>query len=85
MYSQRFQQADVEDGEKWDPNVMPNSLLTSPKLGDAFVYVCTIQRMVMNLLGGDGALTIGDETVDVGVDQLNIPIHAFDLERVPWI
>jgi type I restriction enzyme R subunit len=58
---------------------MPNSLLTNPKLGDAFVYVCTIQRMAMNLLGGEGALTIGDETVDVGVDQLNIPIHAFDL------
>jgi type I restriction enzyme, R subunit len=79
MYSQRIQQADLEDGEKWDPNVMPNSLLTNPKLGDAFVYVCTIQRMAMNLLGGEGALTIGDETVDVGVDQLNIPIHAFDL------
>lgn len=79
VYSQRFQRSDVEEGEKWDPNVMPNSLLTNPKLGDAFVYVCTIQRMAMNLLGGEGALTIGDETVDVGVDQLNIPIHAFDL------
>jgi len=79
VYSQRFQRSDFEEGEKWDPNVMPNSLLTNPKLGDAFVYVCTIQRMAMNLLGGEGALTIGDETVDAGVDQLDIPIHAFDL------
>ena len=29
----------ANEGETWDPNVMPNSLLTSPKLGDAFVYV----------------------------------------------
>ena len=79
VYSQRFQKGDMEEGEKWDPNVMPNSLLTNPKLGDAFVYVCTIQRMAINLLGGEGALTIDDEPVDVDAEQLNIPIHAFDL------
>lgn len=79
VYSQRFQKGDMEEGEKWDPNVMPNSLLTSPKLGDAFVYVCTIQRMAINLLGGEGALTLGDEPIDVDAEQLNIPIHAFDL------
>jgi type I restriction enzyme R subunit len=79
VYSQRFQKSDLDEGETWDPNVMPNSLLTSPKLGDAFVYVCTIQRMAMNLLGGEGALTLGDEAVDADVEQLNIPIHAFDL------
>ena len=79
VYSQRFQKGDMEEGEKWDPNVMPNSLLTAPKLGDAFVYVCTIQRMAINLLGGEGAITIGDETVDIDAEQLNIPIHAFDL------
>jgi type I restriction enzyme R subunit len=79
VYSQRFQKEDAEDGEKWDPNVMPNSLLTTAKLGDAFVYVCTIQRMAINLLGGAGALTIDDEQVDIGAEQLNIPIHAFDM------
>jgi type I restriction enzyme, R subunit len=79
VYSQRFQQSDLDEGSTWDPNVMPNALLTSPKLGDAFVYVCTIQRMAMNLLGGEGALTIGDESVDADVPQLDIPIHAFDL------
>jgi type I restriction enzyme R subunit len=79
VYSQRFQKDDLEEGGKWDPSVMPNSLLTAPKLGDAFVYVCTIQRMAINLLGGEGALTIGDEQIDVDAEQLNIPIHAFDL------
>lgn len=79
VYSQRFQQADFEEGEKWDPNVMPNALLTHPKLGDAFVYVCTIQRMAMNLFGGAGALKLDDEELDADVEQLNIPIHAFDL------
>ena len=54
VYSQRFQQADLGD-EPFDPTVMPNSLLTAPKLGDAFVYVSTIQRMTMNLFGGEKA------------------------------
>jgi type I restriction enzyme R subunit len=79
VYSQRFQQSDLEEGAAWDPNVMPNSLLTRPKLGDAFVYICTIQRMAINLFGGAGALTVDDEAVDVDVEQLDIPIHAFDL------
>ena len=56
VYSQRFQQGDLDPDEKWDPNVMPNALLTAPKLGDAFVYVCTIQRMTMNLFGKQAVL-----------------------------
>jgi type I restriction enzyme R subunit len=79
VYSQRFQQSDLDEGEKWDSNVLPNKHLTDPKIGNDFVYVCTIQRMAMNLYGGEGALTLGDEPVDVDVEQLNIPIHAFDL------
>jgi type I restriction enzyme R subunit len=79
VYSQRFQQSDVEDDGSWDPNVMPNSLLTDPKLGDAFVYVCTIQRMTINLLGPDAIPYLGDEVVDEDAQPLDIPIHAFDL------
>ncbi len=79
VYSQRFQQADLDEGSTWDPNVMPNALLTSPKLGDAFVYICTIQRMTINLFGGERALRVGDEAVDVDAEKLDIPIHAFDL------
>lgn len=78
LYSQRFQQADLGD-DGFDPSVLPNSLLTAPKLGDAFVYVSTIQRMTMNLFGGEKALRIDDEDIDADVEQLDIPIHAFDL------
>jgi type I restriction enzyme R subunit len=80
VYSQRFQQGDFGKEEKFDPNVMPNSLLTNPKLGDAFVYVSTIQRMSINLFGRDAAIRAGDgEDDDDGARELNIPIHAFDL------
>jgi len=79
VYSQRFQRDDIEDGARWDPNVMPSSLLTDPKLGDAFVYVCTIQRMSINLFGKASVLNPDKEEVDDDADQLNIPIHAFDL------
>jgi len=80
VYSQAFQKDDFGDDDPFDPNVMPNSLLADPKLGDAFVYVATIQRMAMNLFGGRGALNIdGDEEVDADVQQLEMPIHAFDL------
>jgi type I restriction enzyme R subunit len=80
LYSQAFQKGDFGDnGGSFDPNVMPNSLLTDPQLGDAFVYVSTIQRMAMNLYGGEGALTSEDDETEVGADQLDIPIHTFDL------
>jgi type I restriction enzyme, R subunit len=79
LYSQRFQQDDLEEGERWDPSVMPNALLTCPKLGDAFVYVCTIQRMAMNLYGRDAAIHGVEESSDDDADKLDIPIHAFDL------
>ena len=76
VYSQRFQ-TDPEDDEKFDPNLMPNSLLSNPKAGDAFVYVSTIQRMTINLFGKQAVFT-GEESED-DADQLDIPIHAFDL------
>jgi type I restriction enzyme, R subunit len=79
VYSQRFHKLELDDSASFDPNVMPNSVLTNPKLGDAFVYVSTIQRMAMNLWGGAGALHIDDDEVDADVEQLDIPIHAFDL------
>lgn len=81
VYSQRFQRDDLEDGGRWDPNVLPSSLLTNPKLGDAFVYVCTIQRMSINLFGRSAVLNPGENEEEVEDDaaQLDIPIHAFDL------
>ncbi len=78
VYSQRFQRGDFEE-EGFDPTVLPHSYLADPQPGHAFVYVCTIQRMAMNLFGRD-VLSASDEGDDEeAVEQINIPIHAFDL------
>ncbi|MCW3814444.1 DEAD/DEAH box helicase family protein [Micromonospora sp. DR5-3] len=79
VYSQKIQRSDVGDEGEWDPNVLPDAQLENPKLGDAYVFVCTIQRLAMQLFGGEGALAFGEEAADADVRQLNIPIHAFDL------
>ncbi len=65
-------------GEKFDPKVLPNSYLTDPQPGHAFVYVSTIQRMTINLFGSGG--TFGDEEEkDDEASQIEIPNHAFDV------
>ncbi len=79
VYSQRFQRADFEEDETVGPNVMPNSLLTNPKLGDAFVYVSTIQRMSINLFGRSASSIRRRGRSRTMPTQLDIPIHAFDL------
>jgi type I restriction enzyme R subunit len=81
VYSQAFQQSDFEESSRWNPTVLPTSLLTDPKPGDAFVYVSTIQRMSINLFGKGRALTADDDdgSVEDDATQLNIPMHAFDL------
>jgi type I restriction enzyme R subunit len=79
LYSQRFFAEDLGDEHDFDPTVLPTSSLTNPQLGDAFVYVSTIQRMAINLFGRDAILGSGDIDVEDDADTLNIPIHAFDL------
>lgn len=79
VYSQRIQRSDLAEGQTWDPNLLPDSRLEHPKLGDAFVFVCTIQRLARQLFGGAGALPTDDEPTDDDVSRLDIPIHAFDL------
>ena len=79
VYSQRFQRGDFEDEKGFDPKVLPTGYLTDPKLGQAFVYVSTIQRMTINLFGRDAVFGLGDEPIDDDADKLDIPIHAFDL------
>jgi type I restriction enzyme R subunit len=79
VYSQRFHREDFDEDEKFDPKVLPNSYLTNPKPGHAFVYVSTIQRMTVNLFGRDAIFGLGDEVIDEDAQQLDIPIHAFDL------
>ena len=80
VYSQRFQQTDFGEDEKFDPNVMPNTLLTDPKLGDAFVYVSTDPADDINLFGEEAVLRFGEgEAATRTPSKLDIPIHAFDL------
>jgi type I restriction enzyme, R subunit len=79
VYSQRFQQEDFGEEDKFDPKVLPQAYLTNPKQGNAFVYVSTIQRMTINLFGRDAIFDIGDEAIDEDAEKLDIPIHAFDV------
>lgn len=76
-YSQKFRKEDFEEGSVYDPKVLPNEYLTDPKSRDAFVYVCTIQRMRINLFGKEGLFgtTLKEEE---DAETLDIPIHAFD-------
>lgn len=79
VYSQRFHREDLGEDEKFDPKVMPTNYLLDPQPGHAFVYVCTIQRMAINLFGRQAAFALGDEEGEEDADKLDIPIHAFDL------
>jgi type I restriction enzyme R subunit len=79
VYSQRFHREDLEDIQTFDPKVLPASYLLSPHSGHAFVYVSTIQRMTINLFGRGAVFAVGDETIDDDAEQLDIPIHAFDI------
>lgn len=81
VYSQRFKRGDLEEGEKFDPKVLPEEYLTKPKSRDCFVYVSTIQRMRINLFGQEGMFGFqsGDTDEEVDAKRLDIPIHAFDV------
>lgn len=79
IYSQRFKREDFNDDEPFDPKVLPASYLQNPNADLAFVYVCTIQRMAINLFGRGAAFALVEEETDDDADQLDIPIHAFDL------
>lgn len=79
MYSQRFRREDLGDDEPFDPKVMPPEYLLQPQPKHTFVYVCTIQRMAINLFGR-GAVWSGEgDEIDDDAAELDIPIHAFDV------
>ncbi|MBI5021730.1 MAG: DEAD/DEAH box helicase family protein [Ignavibacteriales bacterium] len=78
VYSQRFQREDLDEDVKFDPKVLPNHYLTDPDPGHAFIYVCTVQRMQINLFGKSSVFGSGDIDVDEEAEKLHIPIHAFD-------
>lgn len=82
VFSQRFRREDLDDdsGEKFDPQVLPADHLLNPQPKHTFVYVCTVQRMAMNLFGRDLARYAGEEEFDDDAEErLDIPIHAFDI------
>jgi type I restriction enzyme R subunit len=78
VYSQGFHRGDA-DGDGFSPTKLPESYLTSPDVNHAFVYVCTIQRMAINLLGPEAVFLPEDERDDEQLKKLDIPVHAFDL------
>ena len=81
VYSQRFHKEDFGDDKPFDPKVLPNEYLTAPKSTQTFVYVATIQRMTVNLLGWENAFPQDSNDPDYEPDtaMLDIPIHAFDV------
>lgn len=79
VYSQRFQHGDFGEEEKFDPTLLPHSYLTNPSPGAAFVYVSTIQRLSINVLGAQAEAAGGEEVIDEDASPEDIPIHAFDL------
>lgn len=81
VYSQRFHKDDFGDERPFDPKVLPNEYLTSPRSIHTFVYVSTIQRMTINLLGWENAFAQNqnDPDYEEDADTLDIPIHAFDV------
>src|SRR3989475_5839223 len=79
VYSQRFQREDFDENEKFDPKVLPRQYLENPKVGQAFVYVSTIQRMAINLFGRQAVFSGEADSIDEDAEELKIPVHAFDL------
>ncbi len=89
LYSQRFKREDLDEGsdDKFDPKVLPTEYLTNPGPQHTFVYVCTVQRMAMNLFGREVAFKTregeapgdGESFDEDASDRLDIPIHAFDV------
>ena len=82
VFSQRFRREDLDgdDSDKFDPQVLPADHLLTPQPKHTFVYVCTVQRMAMNLYGRDLARYASEEPFDEDAEErLDIPIHAFDV------
>jgi type I restriction enzyme R subunit len=59
--------------------MLPQKYLIDPSADHAFVYVCTIQRMAIHILGRGAVFGGSEEAFDDDAAPLNIPIHAFDV------
>jgi len=76
VYSQKFKREDLDDDPKFDSQVLPEEYLTNPQEKHTFIYVSTIQRMSINLLGREA---VSDFEYDVEASKLDIPINTFDV------
>jgi type I restriction enzyme, R subunit len=81
VYHQQFRREDIEYDKLFDPKILPDSYLTSPQSSHTFIYVSTIQRMVINLFGWGNVSPQerSDPDYEEDTEKLDIPIHAFDL------
>ena len=81
VYSQTFRRddLDVDDDVKFDPRQIPTSYLREPDPAKPFVYVCTIQRMAINLFGKGAVFATEEGEEESDADAIAMPIHAFDL------
>lgn len=79
VYSNKFQKDDFGDDEPFDPKIMPRDYLLNPQPKHTFVYVCTIQRMAIEILGRQAVFSEDGDDIDDDAEPLNIPIHAFDI------
>ena len=79
VYSQKFQTGDFDEDEEFDPKMLPGSYLTDSQPKHAFVYVCTIQRMAINLFDRGAVWGREGDEIDDDAEKLDIPIHAFDV------
>lgn len=77
VYSQKFKREMDDKDDSFNSQVLSNSYLTDPQENHTFVYVSTIQRMKLNLLGNSDSTV--DQTEEEDTEKLDIPIHAFDL------
>lgn len=80
VYSNKFQREDFDENDKFDPKEIKETYLTKPKPKHSFVYVSTIQRMALYVLGEEARKSFGPDFF--GEDDggaLDIPIHSFDV------
>lgn len=76
VYSQKFKREDFEEEINFDPKVLPEKYLTNPQEKHTFIYVSTIQRMSINLMGKEA---VSGFEYDVDAEKLDIPINTFDI------
>lgn len=79
VYSNKFQKEDFGDEDAFDAKMMPRDYLLDPQPKHVFVYVCTIQRMAINLLGRQAVFSEEGNDIDEDAEEMRLPIHAFDI------